>query len=94
MDNDFFNDPEFQQLIKDYIVYLNGLVPEISAAIDTGDYASVTKIGHNIKGSGGGYGFSELTEIGQEIEFGGKASDVNRMKSGLKQLETFLASNP
>jgi len=93
MDNDFYDDPEFQELIKDYIAYLNELVIEISESIKTGKFDNVNRMGHNIKGSGGGYGFSELTEIGREIEFGAKESDIKKVNSGVEKLKTFLANH-
>ena len=47
---------------------------------------------HNIKGSGGMYGFDEVTEIGLQIETAAKAEDLDSIKSNLKDLESFLQS--
>ena len=91
MNEEFFNDPEFQELIKEYLVYLKKLVVEIENGFENKDYALVRKLGHNIKGSGGGYGFSELTEIGRIIEMGGKDQDNEQIRSGLIELREFLS---
>lgn len=91
MSEDFFDDPEFQELIKEYLIYLNTLVKKIEDGIDDKEFTQVRKIGHNIKGSGGGYGFQELTDIGKEIEFGGKDEDITQIASGLKKLKEFLS---
>jgi CheY-like chemotaxis protein len=43
-------------------------VDTIAAALERSDYDSVRILGHNMKGSGAGYGFSRITEIGASLE--------------------------
>ena len=45
--------------------------------------------GHNIKGSGGMYGFNEVTEIGAVIEAAAKDEDMALIKSNLNDLDLF-----
>jgi CheY-like chemotaxis protein len=40
----------------------------IAAALERSDYDSVRIVGHNLKGSGAGYGFNRITEIGASLE--------------------------
>ena len=40
----------------------------IAAALERSDYDSVRILGHNMKGSGAGYGFNRITEIGASLE--------------------------
>ncbi len=40
----------------------------IAAALERSDYDSVRIVGHNLKGSGAGYGFNRITEIGTSLE--------------------------
>jgi PAS domain S-box-containing protein len=40
----------------------------IAAALEQWDYESLRILGHNMKGSGGGYGFTRITEIGASLE--------------------------
>jgi len=40
----------------------------IADALERADYESVRILGHNMKGSGAGYGFNRITEIGASLE--------------------------
>ena len=40
----------------------------IAAALERSDYDNVRILGHNMKGSGAGYGFNRITEIGASLE--------------------------
>src|SRR5678815_5514734 len=43
-------------------------IDAIAAALERSDYDNVRILGHNMKGSGAGYGFSRITEIGASLE--------------------------
>ena len=43
-------------------------VDAIAAALERSDYDNVRILGHNMKGSGAGYGFNRITEIGASLE--------------------------
>jgi CheY-like chemotaxis protein len=43
-------------------------VDAIAAALERSDYDNVRILGHNMKGSGAGYGFNRITEIGTSLE--------------------------
>jgi signal transduction histidine kinase/DNA-binding response OmpR family regulator len=56
----------------------------IAAALERSDYDSVRILGHNMKGSGAGYGFNRITEIGASLEqaAGRHAPEEIRARSG------------
>jgi len=56
----------------------------IAAALERSDYDSVRILGHNMKGSGAGYGFNRITEIGASLEqaAGRRAPAEIRARSG------------
>ena len=60
--------------------------------LETNSFDSLRTFGHNIKGSGGMYGFNEVTEIGAVIEAAAKDEDMAIIKSNLKNLDLFLKS--
>ena len=60
--------------------------------LETNSFDSLRTFGHNIKGSGGMYGFNEVTEIGAVIEAAAKDEDMALIKSNLKNLDLFLKS--
>jgi CheY-like chemotaxis protein len=43
-------------------------IDAIAAALDRSDYEDVRIVGHNMKGSGAGYGFNRITQIGASLE--------------------------
>jgi CheY-like chemotaxis protein len=43
-------------------------IETIAAALERSDYENVRILGHNMKGSGAGYGFNRITEIGASLE--------------------------
>ena len=43
-------------------------LPDARAALAGSDHDALRVLGHRLKGSGGGYGISQLTEIGTRIE--------------------------
>ena len=43
-------------------------IDTIAAALERSDYDDVRNLGHNMKGSGAGYGFNRITEIGASLE--------------------------
>jgi hypothetical protein len=67
MTDDFMDSPEFKELIKEYLNYLNTALPGIHSNLSDKLYADVYKFGHNIKGTGTSYGFENLSELGAEI---------------------------
>ena len=62
------NDPVFLELVREYAA---DLVPKRAAlddAFQKSDFVKLAKIAHQIRGSGGMYGFSELTLLAGELE--------------------------
>ena len=65
-------------------------VAALEAALARGDYAIVRTLGHQMSGSGAGYGFSEITAIGAELEESALASDAARIRHAIGDLDRFL----
>jgi HPt (histidine-containing phosphotransfer) domain-containing protein len=62
----------------------------LQAALKENDFEQVRVLGHNLKGSGGAYGFPVLTEIGASLETSGKSQDSLLAKSATERLAEFL----
>jgi CheY-like chemotaxis protein/HPt (histidine-containing phosphotransfer) domain-containing protein len=54
------------------------------------DYSKIRFIGHDLKGSGGGYGFEEISVIGRFIEEAAKRSDGDEIAKQISALEDYL----
>ncbi len=61
-------DKDIAELIPEYIDMTRKDIEAIQAALEKKDYETIIRLGHNLKGSGGGYGFDGITEIGRNIE--------------------------
>ncbi len=62
-------------------------------ALNRHDYEAVLVIGHNMRGSGGGFGFQTITDIGAALEFAADAGDVAGMGLQLDALAKYLSGS-
>ena len=73
-----------------YIAHTSKELAKIQEDLDNVELDSLRTFGHNIKGSGGMYGFDEVTHLGTEIEASAKADNREKIKSLLTELSNFL----
>jgi HPt (histidine-containing phosphotransfer) domain-containing protein len=59
---------ELRDLIPRFLANRRLEIGELRAAIARGDLEAARRIGHVLKGVGGGYGFDEITRLGAAIE--------------------------
>jgi HPt (histidine-containing phosphotransfer) domain-containing protein len=99
-------DPELQSLIPGYLENRRKDVAAISEATRQGDYETVQRLGHSMKGSGGGYGFAAITdsmkgsgggygfaaitEIGRSLEQAAKDRNAEAIQEYSSKLGTYL----
>ncbi|MEO9135433.1 MAG: PAS domain S-box protein, partial [Casimicrobiaceae bacterium] len=69
-------------------------VDAIAAALEQADYESVRVLGHNMKGSGAGYGFNRITEIGASLEQAAKRHAPEEIRAGAAELVRYLDGLP
>jgi len=89
---DEFDDDEWAEMQEMYISHTSKELAKIQEDLENRALDSLRTFGHNIKGSGGMYGFDEVTHLGTEIEASAKAKDRDKIKSLLTELSTFLKS--
>jgi len=83
-------DPDLLDLIPIYLQRRHTDAARIADAIAAGDFDTVRFVGHSMKGSGGGYGFDGLTEIGGALEDAGSDSDLAAGARALNHLIAYL----
>jgi HPt (histidine-containing phosphotransfer) domain-containing protein len=59
---------ELRDLIPRFLENRKSELGRLRKAVGCGDFEEVRRIGHVLKGAGGGYGFDEITRIGAELE--------------------------
>lgn len=66
--SDFADDAEMVELIEMFTSGLDDTCRNLVAGLDAGDVELVRRIGHQLKGSGGGYGYPTITDAGGRLE--------------------------
>ena len=89
---DGFDDDEWAEMQQMYVNHTSKELVSIMEGLETKSFDLLRTFGHNIKGSGGMYGFNEVTEIGAVIEAAAKEEDMALIKSNLNSLDSFLKS--
>ena len=89
---DDFDDDEWAEMQKMYINHTSKELKNIKENLDSAAFDSLRTFGHNIKGSGGMYGFNEITSMGAAIESAAMNENLEDIKSHLDALEVFLKS--
>ena len=89
---DDFDDDEWAEMQEMYINHTFKELNNIKANLESATFDSIRTFGHNIKGSGGMYGFGEITNMGAEIEAAAKDENLDSIKSHLESLDKFLKS--
>ena len=89
---DGFDDDEWAEMQEMYVNHTSKELVSIMEDLETKSFDSLRTFGHNIKGSGGMYGFNEITEMGATIESAAKDENRGQIKSNFDKLETFLKS--
>ncbi|MCU0896709.1 MAG: Hpt domain-containing protein [Burkholderiales bacterium] len=79
-------------LIPGYLERRRGDTAAILAAVEGGDFEAARRLGHQLKGSGGGYGFPEITRLGAEIEEAAKGHEGERLARLAATLSEYLSS--
>lgn len=83
-------DADLADLIPRYLDNRRVDLRDARDALRIGDYARLQRIGHNIRGSGGGYGFDQLAQIGNRLEQAGIAQQAEQAGLCLDDLADFL----
>jgi CheY-like chemotaxis protein/HPt (histidine-containing phosphotransfer) domain-containing protein len=84
--------PKLAQLVPGFLKNRRSDVEAIRRALQQGDYPTIQRLGHQLKGAGGGYGFVALTEIGGRLESAAVGRDAEQLAGALSALATYLES--
>jgi two-component system sensor histidine kinase/response regulator len=79
-----------EDLIPNYLKNREGDLETLAQAVAKGDLQSARVIGHGMKGSGGGYGFIAISEIGRSIEQFAASEDAAGVLRQVGVLEDYL----
>jgi HPt (histidine-containing phosphotransfer) domain-containing protein len=75
--------PEFLENRKKDCLLINSL-------LERNSFSEIRSLGHRMKGSGGSYGFDDISEIGEVIEEAALGGDKKNIRSAVLRLEDYL----
>jgi HPt (histidine-containing phosphotransfer) domain-containing protein len=83
-------DRDLKDLIPGYLQNRENDLKTMIQKCAQGDFESIRIMAHNIKGTGGGYGFDRITDIGSRIEEAAKAKNQEDLYRGIDEIAAFL----
>jgi PAS domain S-box-containing protein len=84
-------DPDIEELIPEFLDNIGKNTEEIKELLVREDMEAIRVIGHSMKGSGGSYGFDEITRIGKAIEDAAKAGNRDNIERLNEELVEYLS---
>ena len=83
-------DSDLQDLIPGYLENRGKDLLVYQQALEKDNFDAIAILGHSMKGSGGGYGFNDLSSIGRAIEKAAKNRDKESVRQSIIDLTDFL----
>ncbi|VAX19244.1 hypothetical protein MNBD_NITROSPINAE03-268, partial [hydrothermal vent metagenome] len=83
-------DPDLEDIVPDFLLHLAEDLQLILEALDKNDFETTRVLGHSMKGSGGGYGFDAVTEMGKDIENAAGAGDAKTIRNKVSEIKNYL----
>ena len=83
-------DARLRAVIPGYLENRLADVRVILNAVERGDYEAIAGLGHKMSGSGSGYGFTRITEIGAALERAAKQRNAEEVRARVSELSRYL----
>ena len=84
-------DSEMQAIVPKYRANRAKDCTSLRDQATTRAFADAKRLGHNMKGTGGGYGFEDVSRLGDLIEIAAVAGDADRIRALADELAAYLA---
>ncbi len=83
-------DPDLEKLVPRYLENRRKDILSIENALKAGEYETIRILGHSMKGSGGGYGFALIADLGALLEQAATTSNPAEITEVLARLSDYL----
>ncbi|HEX5226890.1 MAG TPA: ATP-binding protein, partial [Bryobacteraceae bacterium] len=84
---------QVKALVPQYLASKAKQIEEARVALASRDFGPIRRFGHNLKGTGRGYGFPAIEDLGREIERAAAEADASRIASQLDALHNFVSES-
>ncbi len=83
-------DREIADIVPGFLANRRMDIKSIQDALSKEDYETIRTLGHSMKGSGGGYGFDAIGDIGSLLEQEAESRNIKGIRRGIDELSTYL----
>ena len=83
-------DRDLKVLVPQFLANRRADVETVRQALQRSDYESIRVLGHQMKGTGSGYGFDAITAIGTALEHAARAGDASTIQRCAGELTAYL----
>ena len=80
----------FEDMIPDYLEHKRAEILSIHSALEQEDFASLRKIGHEIEGAAGAFGFKGMEQIGLSLRLAAAEGDHQGVQRQAAELSDYL----
>ena len=80
-------DASFADIVVQFVEGLDNRLAKMQDAIEKSDFEALRGAAHQLKGSGGGYGYPILTELAAELERFAQSEVLDDCKTALDELK-------
>lgn len=85
-------DARIRVLIPGYLRARGADAQMLRSALERSDYDEIRTLGHKMHGSGAGYGFPELSDLGERLEQAAEKQDRQAIQDAIAKLSQYLES--
>jgi CheY-like chemotaxis protein len=82
--------PKFADLIPGFLQHRRQDVIAMLDGLDRGELEIVQRLGHDMRGAGGSWGFQGITDIGAALEHAAESADTDASRKWVGELSTYL----
>jgi HPt (histidine-containing phosphotransfer) domain-containing protein len=83
-------DSDVLDLAQDFLEHRRRSIPNARAALAAGDWDLLRRLGHELKGTAGSYGFSDLSAVGVELEEAAVMEDPDTAADAVERIANYL----
>ncbi len=83
-------DSDLEDLVPEFLENRYEDIEKINECLDNEEIAEIQRLGHSMKGSGGGYGFHEITRLGARLEQAATRGNKDEIVDINKKLAQYL----
>lgn len=85
--SDYSTDADMLELVQEFVECLQDRVNDIENAVEADNLSDLTRLAHQLKGAGGGYGFGVISQAAAQLEAASKAAQsTNQIREQVDEL--------